>query len=69
MAKRSKGKWLQAARARMEKKGTVGAFGPATAKNIARGKRAGGLEKKRAVFAANMRKIAARRKGRSARRG
>jgi hypothetical protein len=51
----------------MERKGTVGAFGPATAKNVARGKRAGGIEKKRAVFAENMRKIAARRKRRGRR--
>ena len=64
---RKKGKWLQAARARMEEKGTVGSFGKATAKNIARGKKAGGLEKKRAIFAQNMKRIAARRRGRSRR--
>lgn len=57
-------KWIQKAAAKMEKKGTVGAFGPATSKNIARGKKAGGLEKKRAIFAQNMKKIAARRRGR-----
>lgn len=63
---RKGGKWLQKAREGMEEKGTVGAFGKATPKKIARGKRAGGLQKKRAVFASNMRKIAARRRGRSA---
>jgi hypothetical protein len=46
----------------MEEKGTVGAFGPATSKKIARAKAKGGLQKKRAVFAENMKKIAARRK-------
>jgi hypothetical protein len=68
MARRDKGSWLAEARDRMEKKGTVGKFGPATAKKIARGKKAGGIQKKRAVFAANMRKIAAkhRRQKRSA---
>jgi hypothetical protein len=46
----------------MEEKGTVGAFGKATAKNIARGKRAGGLQKKRAIFAQNMKRIAQKHK-------
>lgn len=58
--------WLQKARKRMERKGTVGAFGKATPGKIARGKKHGGLEKKRAVFAENMRKIARKRRhGRS----
>lgn len=61
-AKRKKGKWLQAARASMEKRGTVGAFGAATSKKIARAKKHGGLEKKRAIFAQNMKRLAARRK-------
>ena len=66
MAKKRKGKhkFIQEARERMERKGTVGAFGPATKKNIARGKAKGGVQKKRAVFAENMRKIAQRRKRR-----
>jgi hypothetical protein len=55
-------KWLQKAREGMERKGTLGSFGKATPKKIARGKKAGGLQKKRAVFAANMKKIAAKRK-------
>lgn len=59
------GLWIQKAREGMEKKGTVGAFGKATPKKIAAAKKRGGLAKKRAVFAANMRKIAAKRKGRS----
>lgn len=63
---RGKGKWIQGATRKMQRKGTVGAFGKATSKNIARGKREGGIEKKRAVFAQNMKRIAARRRGRSA---
>lgn len=66
-------KWIQRATSKMKKKGTLGAFGKATSKKIAKGKKKGGLAKKRAVFADNMRKIAAkhRRKGtrRTARKG
>lgn len=58
----AKGKWIQKATARMKRKGTLGSFGKATAKNIAKGKRAGGVEKKKAVFAENMKKIAKKRK-------
>jgi hypothetical protein len=65
---RAEGKPLQAAAESFRRRGTEGAFGPATKANIARGKAAGGLQKKRAIFAENMRKLAARRKGRSARR-
>lgn len=50
-------KWIQAARSKMEAKGTVGAFGKATAKKIAAGKKAGGLQEKRAIFAQNMKGI------------
>jgi hypothetical protein len=52
----------------MEEKGTVGAFGPATKKKVARAKAKGGLAKKRAVFAENMRKLAAQRKRRGRKR-
>ena len=52
-----KGGWIQKATAKMEKKGTVGAFGKATPKKIAAGKAKGGLAAKRAVFAQNMKKI------------
>jgi hypothetical protein len=67
-------RWIQKARARMKKKGTVGAFGKATSKKIASGKKKGGLQKKRAVFAQNMKRIAAKRKrkgrkGKSKKRG
>ena len=55
-------KWIQKARARMKKKGTVGAFGKATSKKIAKAKKKGGISKKRAVFAQNMKRIAAKRK-------
>lgn len=54
--------WIQGARERMEEKGTVGKFGKATPKKIARAKKEGGVEKKEAVFAQNMKKIAAKRK-------
>jgi hypothetical protein len=54
------GKWIQEANEEMKEKGTVGAFGKATSKKIAAGKKAGGLQKKRAQFASNMKKIAAK---------
>jgi len=50
--------WIQAARARMQAKGTVGKFGKATPKKIAAAKKAGGIAKKRAIFAENMKSIA-----------
>lgn len=53
-------KWIQAAREKMERKGTVGSFGKATASKIAAGKKAGGLRAKKAVFAQNMKAIAAK---------
>lgn len=62
-SKKSPKFWLQNARNKMEQKGTVGAFGKATPKKITAGKSAGGLRAKRAVFAANMKAIAAKRKG------
>ena len=55
-------KWIQKSVARMKKKGTVGAFGKATSKKIAAGKKKGGIAKKRAVWAQNLKKISARRK-------
>jgi len=57
--------WIQGARESMERRGTVGSFGKATAKNIAAGKRAGGKEAKKAIFAQNMKRIAQRRSSRS----
>lgn len=54
--------WLQEARKKMESKGTVGAFGKATPKKISAAKQAGGLQAKRATFAANMKKIANKNK-------
>lgn len=62
MRKKRSGKWIQGAREEMERKGTVGKFGKATPKKIARARKKGGIEEKRAVFAANMKKIAERRK-------
>lgn len=55
-------KWIQEADEEMQEKGTKGAFGKATSKKIAAGKKAGGLQKKRAVFAQTMKKIAQKRK-------
>ena len=46
----------------MKRKGTVGAFGRATSKKIAGAKKRGGLAKKRAVFAQNMKAIARKHK-------
>ena len=56
------GKWIQEADAKMEEKGTKGAFGKATKKKISKAKAKGGLAKKRAVFAENMRAIAKKHK-------
>ena len=55
-------KWIQAATTRMKKKGTLGSFGKATAKKIARAKKQGGKMKKKAIFAENMKKIAKKHK-------
>jgi len=52
------GKWIQAATEKMKEKGTLGSFGKATSKKISAAKKEGGLEKKKAVFAENMKKIA-----------
>jgi len=56
------GKWIQAATEKMKEKGTLGKFGKATPKKIARMKKKGGVAKKEAVFAQNMKKIAQKRK-------
>ena len=56
------GKWIQKATAKMKKKGTLGSFGKATESKIAAGKKAGGKQAKKAVFAQNMKRIAAKRK-------
>lgn len=55
--------FIQKATAKMKKKGTLGKFGKATAKKIAKAKKKGGVMEKRAVFAENMKKIAMKRKG------
>ena len=55
-------KWIQKAVAKMEAKGTVGKFGKATGKKIAAAKKKGGVSKKRAVFAENMKKINRKKK-------
>lgn len=67
MAKRKK-KWIQPAVEKMKEKGTLGSFGKATPKKIARAKREGGKQEKKAIFAQNMKRAAARRRGRRSRR-
>jgi hypothetical protein len=62
-------KFIQKATERMERKGTLGSFGKATPKKIARAKRHGGKAAKKAIFAQNMKRIAQRRARRSGRRG
>lgn len=54
--------FIQKATAKMKKKGTLGSFGAATPKKIARAKKMGGKMKKKAIFAQNMRAIAKKRK-------
>jgi len=54
--------FIQEATARMKSKGTLGKFGKATPKKIARMKKKGGVAKKEAVFAQNMKRIAQKRK-------
>ncbi len=58
-----KGNWIQKADDEMEAKGTKGAFGKATQKKITAGIKKGGKQKKRAIFAKNMKTIANKRKG------
>jgi hypothetical protein len=56
-------KFIQEATEEMKEKGTLGSFGKATAKKISAGKKKGGVMAKKAVFAENMKKIAAKRSG------
>lgn len=58
MAKKRSKKFIQKATARMKEKGTLGSFGKATDKKIARAKKRGGKAKKKAVFAENVKHIA-----------
>lgn len=61
--------WIAKVRAGMERKGTKGAFGKATAGKIAAGKKKGGVAAKRAVLAETFKRMAKRRsKDRSSRR-
>jgi len=54
--------WIQKAEKSMEKRGTKGSFGKATSKKISAAKKKGGKDEKKAVFAQNMKRIAAKRK-------
>ena len=49
-------KWIQKATEKMKKSGTLGSFGKATEKKISAGKKAGGAEAKKAIFAQNVKK-------------
>lgn len=62
MSVATKKKWIQSATKKMAKAGTLGKFGKATKKKIAAGKKAGGKRAKEAVFAQNMKRIAAKKK-------
>ncbi|HWF62941.1 MAG TPA: hypothetical protein VN666_21895 [Nitrospira sp.] len=64
---KKKNHFIQKATARMKAKGTLGSFGKATPKKIARAKKLGGKMKKKAIFAQNMRAIARKRAGRKKR--
>lgn len=55
-------RWIQRATEKMREKGTLGSFGKATPAKLARAKKIGGKTEKKAVFAANMKKIAAKHK-------
>ena len=50
--------WIQKATKKMKRKGTLGSFGKATKKKIAAGKKAGGKQAKKAIFAQNVAKAA-----------
>jgi len=67
MAGKRNKKWVQKSVERMKEKGTIGAFGKATPKKIARAKKHGGLEKKRAVWAENLKKSRNKKKRKSGR--
>ncbi len=54
--------WIQKATEKMKKKGTLGSFGKATSKKISAGKKVGGVQKKKAIFAQNMKKISQKKK-------
>lgn len=54
--------WIQKADDEMAEKGTKGSFGKATPKKIAAGIKKGGKAEKKAVFAKNMKAIAAKHK-------
>jgi hypothetical protein len=58
----AKKKWIQKAVAKMKQKGTLGSFGKATEAKIEAGKKAGGKQAKKAIFAENVSKIARKHK-------
>ena len=58
----AKKKWIGSARKRMEEKGTVGSYGHHTEKQEKKDIAKDGKKGKKAQFALNMRKIAAKRK-------
>jgi hypothetical protein len=65
---KEKGKWIQDAEERMERKGTKGSYGHHSEKQQKRDAKRGGKLGKKAQFALNMRKIGQRRKRRGSKR-
>lgn len=63
--RRQKRRWLQKARSRMRQKHTLGSYGHHSARQQERDIRNGGKRGKKALFARNMRRAAAKRKRRS----
>jgi hypothetical protein len=55
--------WIKPATDEMKRRGTLGSFGKATPSKIAAAKKKGGKAEKKAVFAQNMKRIAAKHKG------
>lgn len=59
----AKGLWIQKARKKMERKGTVGSYGHHSEAQMKKDIAKGGKLGKKAQFALNMERIAAKRKG------
>lgn len=65
MTTKKHGKWIQKASDKMKKKGTLGSYGHHSEKTMEKDISKGGKRGKKAQFALNMRKIAAKRKHKS----
>ena len=67
MARKKSGSWLAEARDRMKRKGTVGSYGHHSVSQMKRDKAKGGKIGRKANFALNMKRVAAKRKRRGGR--